>query len=83
MATGDRGLYSVLLCLVLLTLLCCQTALVGSQRLEDELQVEDCEEEEKAFDSEVRVATLQFSELQIEILVVVFILVVVLAKLGK
>jgi sodium/hydrogen exchanger 3 len=43
--------------------------------------VEGCEEEERSFDSEVRVATLQFSELQIEFVVVVFILVVILAKL--
>ena len=63
-----------------------QTSLVRSQLLEEshaELQVEGCEEEERSFDSEVRVATLQFSELQIEFVVVVFILVVILAKLGK
>ena len=76
------GIASLLLCVSLL-LLVHHGVLVGSQELEPELQVEECEEEEKEFDSEVRVATLQFSELQIEFLVIVFILLVVLAKLGK
>lgn len=75
------GIASFLLCVSLL-LLVHHAAVVGSQD-EPELQVEGCEEEEKEFDSEVRVATLQFSELQIEFLVVVFVLLVILAKLGK
>lgn len=44
---------------------------------------EGCEEEEKEFDSEVRVVTVQFEELQIELMVVCFILLVVLAKTGE
>ena len=78
------GPYSLLWRLLLL-LLVGQTSLVRSQLLEEshaELQVEGCEEEERSFDSEVRVATLQFSELQIEFVVVVFILVVILAQVG-
>ena len=82
---GRGGRYSLLLCLLLLVLVG-QTSIVRSQSLGElhtETQVEGCEEEERSFDSEVRVATLQFGELQIEFLVVVFILVVVLAKLGE
>lgn len=81
-ACSSRGRYSFLLCL----LLAGQTPLVRCQVLEPshkELQVEGCEEEEKAFDSEVRVATVQFSELQIEFLIVCFVLLVVLAKTGE
>ena len=67
------------LSLLLLLLL---TAPVLGEQLED--TGESCsEEEERSFDSEVRVATLQFEELQVVLLVVVFIIIVVFAKLGE
>ena len=66
---------------LLLVLLACQWRPGSGQDLGDTGQ--GCEEEERSFDSEVRVATLQFEELQILLLVVVFILLVVLAKLGE
>ena len=67
-------------CFISLVLLACHASLAAGQ---EDLDEEGCEEEERDFDSEVRVATLQFSELQVEFLVVVFILIVVLAKLGR
>ena len=73
------GSFSQFLPCFSLLLLACHATLVGCQ---EGLEPEGCEEEERDFDSEVRVATLQFAELQIEFLVVVFILLVVLAKLG-
>ena len=66
---------------LLLLLLACQAAPAAGQRLEETGQ--ECEEEERSFDSEVRVATLQLEELQVVLLVVVFILIVVFAKLGE
>ena len=67
---------------LLLSLLLLLGAPAAGQRLEDTGQ--SCEEEEeRSFDSKVRVATLQFEELQVVLLVVVFIIFVVFAKLGE
>lgn len=69
-------------CLAWLLLLACQWCPAAGQDLGDTGQ--GCEEEEeRSFDSEVRVATLQFEELQVVLLVVVFILLVVFAKMGE
>lgn len=72
---------SFTLCLSLL-LLVGQSPPVHGQVLEPSHEVEGCEEVEKEFDSEVRVATLQWEELQVELMVVCFILLVVIAKTG-
>jgi len=67
-------------------LLLCLAPLGRCQVLEEshgESEEEEClKEGEEEFNSEVRVATLQFEEVQIQVLVVVFILIVVLAKMG-
>ena len=80
----------LLLGLFLLLLLACQTPLARGQHAEDattepeaETEEECLTKEEKEFDSKVRVATLQFSEVEIQFLVVSFIILVVLAKMGE
>ena len=78
---GERGYVPRVPWLLVLVLLASQWRPGVGQELEDTGQ--SCEEEEKSFDSEVRVATLQFEELQIVLLVVAFILLVVIAKLGE
>ena len=78
---GERGYVPRVPWLLVLVILASQWRPGVSQELEDTGQ--SCEEEEKSFDSEVRVATLQFEELQIVLLVVAFILLVVIAKLGE
>ena len=42
-----------------------------------------CEKEERSLDSEVNVASLNFDELQTVLVVTIFVMVVVVAKLGK
>lgn len=79
MSSPSSG-YSLILSLLLLV---SQTHPQLLEPSHEELQVEGCEEEEKEFDSEVRVVTVQFEELQIELMVVCFILLVVLAKTGE
>ena len=70
---------------VVLLLCSWQTALVGGQEDEPHAGTEEdrCQESERMFDSEVRVASLKFEEVQTQLVVVCFILVVVLAKMGR
>lgn len=62
-----------------------QTGLARGQEGETYAETggDGCHEEERMFDSEVRVAKLKFEEVQTQLLVVCFILIVVLAKMGR
>ena len=58
---------------------------VDPSELEEPTAVKDecAEEEERLLSSEVKVASFDFKELQTEVVVTLFIIVVVLAKLSK
>ena len=79
MAATNLVRFTAAACIVLLLWLASSTL----SRAESESGRDKClDEEEEEFDSKVRVATLQFEELQIQFLVVVFVMIVVLARLG-